>query len=189
NTPQAATYENSVRGLGDSMVDMNRFPKLLYYVYQAAWTPFALKPVVKLAHHWNRAYQAGAPIQVNAFSNCPSVRLLINGTQQGAVEIPNPWDSNSQSNLTQTTTMMPFQTSWMVNWAAGTVEADCLDQFGTVQAKDIETTAGAESKIVLSVVPDVVKPDGSTFAVTANGSDVAFIAAQVQDANGVWVPT
>jgi beta-galactosidase len=189
NTASATTYENSVRGLGASMVDMNRFPKLLYYVYQAAWTPFALKPVVKLAHHWNRAYQDATQIQVNAFSNCPSVRLLINGTQQGAVEIPNPWDSNSQSNLTQTTTMMPFQTSWMVNWAAGTVEADCLDQFGTVQAKDIETTAGAESKIVLSVVPDVVKPDGSTFAVTANGSDVAFIAAQVQDANGVWVPT
>jgi beta-galactosidase len=189
NTPQQTTFENSVRGLGASMVDMNRFPKLLYYVYQAAWTPYALKPVVKLAHHWNRAYEAGAPIQVNAFSNCPSVRLLVNGAQQGSVETPNPWDSNSQSNLTQTTTLMPFQTSWMVNWAAGTVEADCLDQFGAVQAHDVATTAGAESKIVLSVVPDVVKPDGSTFAVTANGSDVAFISAQVQDANGVWVPT
>ena len=189
NTPQQSTYENAVRGLGDSMVDMNRFPKLLYYVYQAAWTPFALKPVVKLAHHWNRAYQAGAPLQVNAFSNCPSVKLLINGTQQGAVETPNPWDSNSQSNLTQTTTLIPFQTSWMVNWVAGTVEADCLDQYGNVVAKDVETTAGPESKIVLSVVSDVVKPDGSTFAVTANGSDVAFVTAQVQDANGIWVPT
>jgi beta-galactosidase len=189
NTAQQATYEASVRGLGDSMVDMNRFPKLLYYVYEAAWTPFSLKPVVHLAHHWNRAYQATAPIRVNAFSNCPSVKLLINGAQQGSVETPNPWDSNSQSNLTQTTTLMPFQTSWMVNWSAGTVEADCLDQYGNVVAKDTETTAGAESKIVLSVVPDVVKPDGSAFAVTANGSDVAFVTAQVQDANGNWVPT
>ena len=189
NTPQQSTYENSVRGLGDSMVDMNRFPKLLYYVYEAAWTPYALKPVVHLAHHWNRAYQAGALIQVNAFSNCPSVKLLINGNPQGSIEAPNSWDSDSRSNLTQTTTLIPFQTSWMVNWVAGTVEADCLDQFGNVVAKDVQTTAGAEAKIVLSVVPDVVKPDGSSFAVTANGSDVATVTAQVQDANGNWVPT
>ena len=188
-TAQQSTYENSVRGLGDSMVDMNRYPKLLYYVYEAAWTPFATKPVVHLAHHWNRAYQDAAPIQVNAFSNCPSVRLLINATQQGSAETPNPWDSDSSANLTQTTTKIPFQTSWMVNWVAGTVEADCLDQYGNVVAKDTQTTAGAENKIVLTVVPDVVKPDGSTFAVTANGSDVAFIQAQVQDANGNWVPT
>ena len=188
-TAQQSTYENSVRGLGDSMVDMNRFPKLLYYVYEAAWTPYALKPVVHLAHHWNRAYQAGAPIQVNAFSNCPSVKLLINGTQQGSVQTPNAWSSDSRSNQTQTTTLIPFQTSWTVNWAAGTVEADCLDQFGTVVTKDVQTTAGAEAKIVLTVVPDVVKPDGSSFTVTANGSDVAMVVAQVQDANGNWVPT
>ena len=190
NTTQQTTYENAVRGLGDSMVDMNRFPKLLYYVYEAAWTPFSIKPVVHLAHHWNRAYQAGAPIQVNAFSNCYGVKLLINGVQQGSVEAPNAWSSNSSSNLTQSTTLIPFQTSWTVQqWMAGTVEADCLDQLGNVVAKDTQTTAGAESKIVLSVVPDVVKPDGSSFAVTANGSDATFVTAQVQDVNGNWVPT
>ena len=188
-TTQQTTYENAVRGLGDSMVDVNRFPKLLYYVYEAAWTPYSLKPVVHLAHHWNRAYEAGSQIQVNAFSNCPSVKLLINGAQVGSIETPNAWSSDSRSNLTQTTTLIPFQTSWMVNWASGTVEADCLDQYGNVAAKDTQTTAGTESKIVLSVVPDVVKPDGSTFAVTANGSDATFITAQVQDANGNWVPT
>ena len=189
NTPQQATYVSSVRGLGTSMVDMNRFPKLLYYIYEAAWTPFSIKPVVHLAHHWNRAYQSTGTIQENAFSNCPSVRLLINGVQQGSIETPNSWQSNSSANLTQSTTLMPFQTSWKVNWAPGTVEADCLDQYGNVLAKDTKTTAGAENKIVLSVVPDVVKPNGTSFAVTANGSDVAFVVAQVQDANGNWVPT
>ena len=189
NTAQQSTYEASVRALGASMVDMNRFPKMLYYIYEAAWTPFSIKPVVHLAHHWNRAYQGTGPIQVNAFSNCPSVRLSINGVQQGAIETPNNWDSNSSGNLTQTTTMMPFQTSWMVTWASGNVEADCLDQYGNVVASDIKTTAGVENKIVLSVVPDLVKPDGTSFAVTANGSDVAFVVAQVQDANGNVVPT
>ena len=189
NTSQQDAYQNSVRSLGASIVDQNRFPKLLYYVYQAAWTPFSVKPVVHLAHHWNRAYQSSAPIQVSAFSNCPSVRLKINGVQQGALQTPNSWQSDTSNNLTQTTTLIPFQTSWTVNWVAGTVEAECLDQFGTVITSDKQTTAGAASKIVLSVVPNVIKPDGSSFATTANGSDAAFIVAQVQDANGNWVPT
>lgn len=172
--------QSMVRSLGASSVDMNRFPKLLYYIYEAAWTPFSIKPVVHLANHWNLS---GA-VQENAFSNCPSVRLLVNGVPQGSAETPNSWDSNSESNLTQTTTLMPFQTSWPVTWAAGTVEADCLDQFGNVLAKDTRVTAGAESKIVLTVVPELTKPDGTSFAVTANGSDAAFVVAQIEDANG-----
>ncbi len=176
--------EPNVRSLGASMTDMNRFPKLLYYVYQAAWTPFSIQPVVHLAHHWNRS---GA-IQVNAFSNCPKVRLLINGTPQGDVA-PNPWDSNAQSNLTQSTTLMPMQAHWNVTWQAGTVTAECLDSFGNVVATDSRTTAGAPDHIELDLVPDVVKPDGTTFAVSANGSDAAFVVAKVVDANGVVVPT
>lgn len=186
NTSQQNFYQNSVRSLGASMVDQNRFPKLLYYAYQAAWNPFSVKPVVKLAHHWNRA---AGPIQVSAFSNCPSVRLSLNGVQQGAVQAPNSWQSDTSRNLTQTTTLIPFQASWTVNWAAGTLQADCLDQFGTVLATDKLVTAGAAAKIVLSVVPAVAKPDGASFAVTANGSDAAFVVAQVQDANGNLVPT
>jgi beta-galactosidase len=188
-TSQEVAYSNSVRSLGASMVDQNRFPKLLYYVYQAAWNPFSVKPVIHLAHHWNRGYQSSAPIQVSAFSNCPSVRLKINGVQQGAIQTPNSWQSDTSRNLTQTTTLIPFQTSWTVNWAAGTLTAECLDQFGTVVATDKQTTAGAASKIVLSVVPNLVKPNGTSFAVTANGSDAAYVIAQVQDANGNWVPT
>ncbi|GGP27911.1 hypothetical protein GCM10010971_37300 [Silvimonas amylolytica] len=174
-----------VRSLGASMVDMNRFPKLLYYVYQAAWTPYSIKPVVKLAHHWNRS----GNIQVNAFSNCPSVRLLINGTAQGSDQTPNPWNSDSSANLTQSTTKMPFQVHWNVNWVAGTATAQCLDQFGAVQATDTLTTAGAENRILLTMVPELTKPDGTTFAVTANGSDAAFVVAKVVDAQGNLVPT
>ncbi len=183
-TAQESTYSNSVRSLGASAVDVNRFPKLLYYAYQAAWTPFSLKPVVKLGHHWNRT---GA-VTVSAFSNCPSVRLRINGADQG-VKAPNPWTSNSSSNLTQSTTALPFQVSWNVTWASGTLLAECLDQYGTVVATDSKVTAGPAARVVLSVVPALVKPDGSAFAVTGNGSDAAFVVAQVQDANGNVVPT
>ena len=55
-------------------------------VCEANWVPFQIKPVVKLANTWNRT---GA-ITVNAFSNCPAVRLLINNTPQGTDQVPNP---------------------------------------------------------------------------------------------------
>ncbi|MFC3653372.1 beta-1,3-glucanase family protein [Dyella humi] len=191
---------NFVRSLGYSSTDANRFPRLLYYIYQANWIPYSVQPVVHLAHHWNRAYEytAGTPIQENAFSNCPSVRLLINGVPNDPVtgtlladQVPNPWNVNSSSDLTQNTTVMPGQVHWMVNWAPGTVTAQCLDANGNPVSgvSDTRTTAGTESKIVLSVVPDVTKPDGTSFQWTANGSDAAFVVAQVEDANGNLVPT
>src|SRR5271154_5329357 len=143
NSTTAPGNSNDVRSLGASSIDQNRFPKLLYYVYEAAWTPFTIKPVVRMSGHWNLS---AGNVQVNAFSNCPSVKMLLNGVQQGSIETPNPWNSNSESNMTETTTLMPLQTSWIVPWASGTVEAECLDQFGNVQATDTRTTAGPESK-------------------------------------------
>ncbi|MGA9671668.1 MAG: fibronectin type III domain-containing protein, partial [Terracidiphilus sp.] len=178
---------NSVRSLGASSMDQNRLPKLLYYVYEAAWTPFSIKPVVHLSGHWN--YSSGN-VQVNAFSNCPSVRLLLNNVQQGSIETPNAWSSNDTANETETDTLIPFQTSWIVPWASGTIEAECLNESGTVIATDSRTTAGAENKIVLTVTPELTKPGtaGTTFQVTANGSDAAFVTATVEDANGNWEP-
>ncbi|WP_433975355.1 immunoglobulin domain-containing protein [Tunturiibacter lichenicola] len=192
--------QHFVRSLGYSSVDQNRFPRLLYYIYQANWIPYSIQPVVHLAHDWNRAYEytPGTPIQENAFSNCPSVRLLINGVAKdpvtGAIladQVPNPWNINSHADLSQSTKVMPGQVHWMVNWAPGTVTAECLDTNGNVVPGVTHSvaTAGAENKIVLSVVPEVVKPDGTSFQWTSNGSDAAFVMAEVQDANGNVVPT
>ena len=128
----------------------------------------------------------------------PSVRLLINGVAKDPVtgvaladQVPNPWNINSHADLSQSTTVMPGQVHWMVNWAPGTVTAECLDSNGNVVpgVTHTVTTAGAENKIVLSVVPEVVKPDGTSFQWTSNGSDAAFVQAEVQDANGNLVPT
>ena len=198
--PNDPNMSNYFRSYGNSSMDQNRFPKLLYYAYQANWIPYAVKPVVALAHNWNRAYEytSGTPIQENAFSNCPSVRLLINGVAKdpltGALladQVPNPWNIQSGSDLTQNSTVMPGQVHWMVNWAPGTVTAQCLDTSGNVvpSATDTRTTAGSEYKIVLTAVPELVRPDGSSFQWTSNGSDAAFVVAQVVDAQGNVVPT
>jgi hypothetical protein len=193
---------NYVRSLGLSMVDQNRFPRLQYYVYQANWVPYALKPVVHLAHHWNRSYQTN-PIQENAFSNCPAVRLLINGVAKDPVtgaaladQVPNDWEGYSgasgSTDMTQSTTTLPGQVHWMVNWKAGTVTAECLTGVNgnpVSGVSDTRTTFGAESKIVLTALPEVIRPDGTSFAWTSNGSDAALVQAEVQDAAGNLVYT
>jgi hypothetical protein len=180
-----------VRSLADSMADGNRFPRLLYYAYQAAWTPFSIKPVVHLAHTWNRS----GLVRVNAFSNCPAVRLVVNGVVQGADQKPNSL-ATSTDNAAGTTTGLVGQVHWdNVPWVPGRIQALCVDPFGAlvtangVTVMDEQVTAGAPDHIVLSVVPQVVRPDGQSFQVTANGSDAVFITAAVVDANGVVVPS
>lgn len=203
-------FRHNVRGNNASMTDANRFPRMLYYIYESVWVPYELRPVVKLAHHWNRA----GDIQVNAFSNCPKVRLLINGVPQGLDQTPNTWDTideasyNAENGATdestgkivgsdkaQMTTKLPGQVHWNVTWQKGSATAQCLDAVGNVRTDDsgnavadTVTTAGAADHIELDVVPAVVKPDGTRFQVTANGSDAAFIVAKVVDADGVVVP-
>jgi len=66
-----------------------------------------------------------------------------------------------------------------VPWASGTLRADCK-RGGSVVASDQVRTAGAPARVVLSV-------DRAT--INADGKDLAFITGDVQDANGVVVPT
>lgn len=195
-----------VRSMGQSMVDMNRFPRMLYYIYQANWVPYQIKPVVKLAHHWNRS----GNVRVNAFSNCPAVRLLINGQVAGPDQVPNSWDVDAsvdtglvekgmqvgEDNVPnpdnvqagQLTTKLPGQVHWDVTWQSGTVTAQCISPTGQVAAHDDITTAGPADHIVLEKVAELERPDHTSFQLTANGSDAAFIVAKVVDANGNLVP-
>jgi hypothetical protein len=170
--------ENGIgRSFGCAMMDWNRIPKMLYKIFQAIWTDYAVQPVVNLAYHWNR----GGGVTVNAFSNCPSVRLRINGADQGT-QTPYP--------DTVGTAMMPRQCSWNVNWASGTLRAEGLDAGGNVVCFDEKKTAGAPACVALTVASPIVKPcDGDTFKICANGSDAAFILATIVDAQGNWCPT
>jgi len=167
------------------MTDFNRIPKMLYKMYSACWNPFSVKPVVYLAHHWNRT---GA-VRVNAFSNCPGVELFINGASQG-VKTPNPWNGTGDDfNIGETNTELPYQCYWDVTWASGTLLANGLDANGKVVCSDQKQTAGNADHIVLVVDTPVVKPNGFTFQITANGTDAAIILAKVVDANGITCPT
>jgi beta-galactosidase len=174
----------SARSFGSSVCDASRIPKLLYHIYRVAWIPYEIKPGVVLAHHWNRA----GIVRVNAFSNCPKVRLLLNGTNLGE-KVPNPWDGTGDERNNQNTIQLPYQCWWDVTWAAGTLRAEGLDASGNVVCSDEKKTAGAPDHIELTVEPPLVKPDSTQFNITANGTDCATILARVVDANGIWCPT
>jgi hypothetical protein len=183
---QAGVETRDPRSFGSSMMDFNRIPKMLYYAYKAAWRPYSLEPVVAIAHHWNRT----GTVRVNVFSNCPSVRLLINGVAQGTTKIPNPWTGAGTNNdLTETTTQLPFQCTWDVTWAAGTLRAEGLSAGGAVVCFDEKKTAGAPHCVVLTQDAPVVKPNGEVFDIRANGTDAALILATIVDSNGIWCPT
>jgi hypothetical protein len=172
------------RSFGTAIMDFSRIPKFLYFIYRTAWIPFKVKPSVAIAHHWNRT----GIVRVNAFSNCDSVRLLLNGTSLG-VKKPNP-ELTASDDKTNTSTSLPYQCWWdNVTWAAGTLRAEGLDSAGKVVCFDEKKTAGAADHIVLTVEPELVKPNGEAFTIAANGSDCAFILATVVDANGIWCPT
>jgi beta-galactosidase len=182
---QAGVETRDPRSFGSSMTDFNRIPKMLYKIYAACWIPYSIKPVAYIAHHWNRSGTA----RVNVFSNCPSVKLRLNGTDLGN-KTPNPsTGAGTNNDLTQTTTQLPFQCYWDVAWAAGTLRAEGLDAGGGVACFDEKKTAGAPACIVLTQDAPVVKPNGEVFRILANGTDAACILATVVDANGIWCPT
>src|SRR5271157_1693449 len=162
------TPATGVRSFGSSMMDFNRLPKMLFKEYAAAWTPFAFRPVVYLANHWNRS----GTVTVNAFSNCPSVEVFVNGTSQGK-KTPDPVSG----------------ASWSVAWASGTLLANGLDAGGAVVCSDEKQTAGAPDHIVLIPDTPTVQANGDTFQITANATDAKLILAKVVDANGITNPT
>jgi beta-galactosidase len=173
-----------VRSFGSSMMDFSRIPKMLYKIYSTAWIPYATKPQVYLAHHWNRS----GTVRVNAFSNCPSVKLTLNGNDLGT-KTPNPWNGTG-GGIDNNTTQLPHQCWWDgVAWAAGTLRAEGLDASGKVVCFDEKKTAGAPHHIVLTRDEPIVKPNGDTFMIKANGTDAITILATVVDAQGIWCPT
>ncbi len=175
----------TARSFGSSIMDANRLPKLLYKIYGVAWIPFSQRPGVVLAHHWNRS----GTVRVNAFSNCPKVRLLLNGTNLGD-KVPLGPSGTSGDDRSQTSETLPCECWWdNVTWASGTLLAEGLDSAGNVVCTDQKVTAGNPDHIDLTLDPRLVKPDGSVFNITANGTDCATLLAKVVDASDNLCPT
>ena len=154
-TPYAWPCVNSHFGI----IDTCGFWKDIAWYYQAWWTT---NTVLHLLPHWNWAGQEGQDIRVDAFSNCKSVELFLNGTSLGKQ------DMQPRSHL-----------SWQVKYAPGTLSAKGFDANGKVIAETKVETTGDAAQIKLT-------PDRST--INADGEDVSVFTVSATDAQGRVVP-
>jgi beta-galactosidase len=117
--------------------------------------------MVHVLPHWN--WTAGTTVTVFVYTNCDSAELFLNGVSQGS----------------KTFASGAVHLEWSVPWATGTLHADGKRGGVVVTSEDVKT-AGTAAAVALSA-------DRST--ISADGRDLVFVTADVQDAAGILVPT
>jgi len=154
-TPYSWPCINSHFGI----LDTCGFWKDIAWYYEAWWTT---NTVLHLLPHWNWAGKEGQEIRVDAFSNCKSVELFLNGAALGKQD------------------MKPFShLTWPVKYAPGTLSAKGFDADGKVIAESKVETTGDATQIQLT-------PDRKT--INADGEDVSVFTVSALDAQGRAVP-
>ena len=170
------------RGLHTGLLDFGSFPKPRGYFRAALWCE---QPVCYIGtfekreprrwgnnrppHEfltqdapdiWN--YDEGKTIRVFCYTNCPQARLLLNGSEVGALK---PFDDEEGIIF------------WDVPYAPGELRAEGCDAQGNVQASYVIRSSGRPYQIRASVDKEVIGADRR----------VAHITVEVLDENGVVV--
>ena len=158
-------------------VDLCGFPKDRYYLYQSQWTE---EPMVHLLPHWNWEGKEGDDIPVVAYTNCEEVELFVNEKSFG-----------KKVKGVDTTTFIaecwgfekgPFESkyrlTWQVPYKPGSIKAVAYKN-GEIAATQKIVTAGVPSKIELTADRSII---------SADGKDLSFITARIQDAEGNFCP-
>ena len=164
-----------VRGWDGGMIDIASFEKPVYYHRLAMWSDVPMAYLVvntgepprnawdppHVRHHWN--WQgAAAPVDVEVYSNCDEIELLLNGRSLGRRAV----DKNE------------YRACWKVPFAAGTLEAVAYRN-GAAAAKSLLRTAGKPAALAVEALT----------APAAVGSEVITnLRVSVVDAAGVCVP-
>jgi beta-galactosidase len=119
-------------------------------------------PAQVLFSDWTPANQAAHEEDVEVFSNCGEVELLLNGRSLGSK--PLPADASART--------------WRVPYEAGSLQAVGRNQ-GRAAANYELRTAGKAAKIALAADRTTLKPVWD---------DVSYVTARVVDEHGVLVP-
>jgi len=139
------------------MVDLCGFPKDNTWYLRSWWTD---EPILHLLPHWNWKGEEGKPIPVKVYSNCDQVELFLNKKSLGKK------DMKVNSHL-----------SWMVNYAAGTLEA-----VGFKNGKKILTD-------VVKTTSDPIQVAITQESIPFEKPNTAILTVDVRDASGNRVPT
>lgn len=141
-------------------VDAVRLPKEAFFALKAMWRP---EPQVHIVGHWN--YTENTTKDMYVISNCPTVKLYLNGELIATDEEPD----NAY--------VFKFPD---VTWQAGEIKAEAYID-GTLRATQTKQTAGKAAALSLTAKTG---PDGWR----ADGSDVVLIDFEVVDSEGRRCP-
>lgn len=141
------------------IVDLAGFPKDVYYMYQSLWRPDI--NVLHLFPHWD--WTPGQEVDLWAYyNNADEVELFVNGESRGV------------SRATPDT----LHASWRVRFEPGTVVAVSRKDGRVVETREL-STPGA---------PAAVRLTADRTAIAADGSDLAYVTAEIVDAEGRLCP-
>ena len=184
------------------IIDTAGLPKDTYYFYQSQWNDSL--NTLHILPAWNRdaVMMSGSnkEVEVVVYTDAPEVELFFTPAAGGSPQ------SLGKKKLTQVTsenggytyrvykgengqktpTHEDLYLTWNVPYADGTITAKAFDEAG----REISTekwagrksvkTAGSAARLTVSVNREKME---------ANGSDLAYLTVNVEDANGVIVPT
>lgn len=184
------------------IIDTAGLPKDTYYFYQSQWNDSL--NTLHILPAWNRdaVMMSGGnkEVEVVVYTDAPEVELFFTPAAGGCPQ------SLGKKKLTQVTsenggytyrvykgengqktpTHEDLYLTWNVPYADGTITAKAFDEAG----REISTekwagrksvkTAGSAARLTVSVNREKME---------ANGSDLAYLTVNVEDANGVVVPT
>ncbi len=141
------------------IVDLAGFPKDVYYLYQSQWNPKV--DVLHILPHWN--WSEGQTVDVWAYSNnADQVELFLNGESQG-VRAVEPGT---------------YHVAWRVPFKPGILTAISSKDGKKVKEATVRT-AGTPCSVRLT-------PDRQE--ISADGSDLCYITAEILDADGNLCP-
>ncbi|MGD8868860.1 MAG: glycoside hydrolase family 2 TIM barrel-domain containing protein [Gemmatimonadales bacterium] len=168
--------KNSTSG----QLDLVGFPDDGYFFYQSRWTD---EPMIHLFPHWNWPDREGQFIPVLAYTNCDAVELYLNDRFIGEkrLEFPRQGTSASWNNYERPQvfpTTADLHLSWDVPYEPGVLRA-VGKRNGEVVATAEVRTAGPAAALRLSVDRSEIR---------SGIRDVAHVAVEVVDADGVVVP-
>ena len=143
------------------IVDLAGFKKDRFYLYQALW-----RPDLKMAHilpHWNWPERVGQVTPVHVYTSGDEGELFLNGRslgrkKRGVGEYRLRWDD--------------------VVYAPGTLRVVTYMK-GQPWATDEMKTTGPAARVTLSAERQEMRADGT---------DLVFVTAAIQDASGLLVP-
>ncbi|CAM3428121.1 sugar-binding domain-containing protein [Paenibacillus lupini] len=144
-------------------LDTAGFKKDSFYIYQAEWTDYKVKPMVHIFPYWD--FSEGQLIDVRVCSNAPKIELFFNEVSMGTYEIDHV---HGQKLLGE----------WQIPYKQGVLRAVAYDELGNPIATDVKSSFGDAAAIQLT-------PDKDT--VTADGSDLIFIEISALDHEGLPV--